>query len=30
MQELQLFNFNGSDIRTLMINDEPYFVGKVD
>lgn len=28
MQELQLFNFNGSNIRTLLIEDEPYFVGK--
>lgn len=28
MQELQLFNFNGTNIRTLLIEDEPYFVGK--
>lgn len=28
MQELQLFNFNGSNIRTLLIENEPYFVGK--
>lgn len=28
MQELQLFNFNGSNIRTLTIDNEPYFVGK--
>lgn len=28
MNELQLFNFNGSNIRTLLIEDEPYFVGK--
>lgn len=28
MNELQLFNFNGSNVRTLLIDDEPYFVGK--
>lgn len=28
MNDLQLFNFNGSNIRTLLIEDEPYFVGK--
>lgn len=28
MNNLQLFNFNGSNIRTLLIEDEPYFVGK--
>lgn len=27
MEELQLFNFEGSEVRTLKINDEPYFVG---
>lgn len=27
MNDLQLFNFNGSNIRTLLIEDEPYFVG---
>lgn len=26
--ELQLFNFDGQQVRTVMINDEPYFVGK--
>ena len=25
--KLQLFNFNGSKVRTLVIDDEPYFVG---
>lgn len=28
MNELQLFNFNGQEVRTLLIDDEPYFVGK--
>lgn len=28
MSELQIFNFNGSDIRTLTIDGEPHFVGK--
>lgn len=28
MNDLQLFNFNGSNIRTLLVEDEPYFVGK--
>lgn len=28
MNDLQLFNFNGSNIRTLLIEDKPYFVGK--
>lgn len=28
MNDLQLFNFNESNIRTLLIEDEPYFVGK--
>lgn len=28
MNELQNFVFDGSQIRTLAINDEPYFVGK--
>ena len=27
MNELQLFNFEGNEVRTLKINDEPYFVG---
>lgn len=26
--KLQLFNFEGSQVRTLEIDDEPYFVGK--
>ena len=28
MSELQIFNFNDTDIRTLTIDNEPYFVGK--
>lgn len=28
MSELQIFNFNGENIRTLTIDEEPYFVGK--
>lgn len=28
MNELQQFNFEGTNIRTVLINDEPYFVGK--
>lgn len=28
MNELQLFNFKGSNIRTVLVNNEPYFVGK--
>lgn len=28
MNEIQNFVFDGSQIRTLAINDEPYFVGK--
>ncbi|OFO55633.1 phage antirepressor [Nosocomiicoccus sp. HMSC059G07] len=28
MQELQIFNFEELPVRTLMIEDEPYFVGK--
>ena len=28
MNELQVFNFNNNEVRTLLINDEPYFVGK--
>lgn len=27
MNELQLFNFEGQQVRTVMVNDEPYFVG---
>lgn len=28
MQEIQNFNFNGSQVRAMTINNEPYFVGK--
>lgn len=28
MNELQVFNFNSNEVRTLLINNEPYFVGK--
>ena len=28
MNEPQLFNFKGQQVRTVTINDEPYFVGK--
>lgn len=28
MNNLQLFNFEGNEVRTLKIEDEPYFVGK--
>lgn len=28
MNVLQIFNFKESEVRTLLINDEPYFVGK--
>lgn len=28
MNNLQLFNFEGNKVRTLKIDDEPYFVGK--
>lgn len=28
MNELQLFNFNGQQVRTVTINHEPYFIGK--
>lgn len=28
MEELQLFNFENQDVRTVLINEEPYFVGK--
>lgn len=28
MNELQLFNFENNQLRTLLINDEPWFVGK--
>lgn len=25
---LQIFNFKGNEVRTVTINDQPYFVGK--
>ncbi|MGK4034064.1 phage antirepressor [Pediococcus acidilactici] len=28
MNELQNFNFEGNEVRTVLINGEPYFVGK--
>lgn len=28
MNNLQLFNFNGNQVRTVLIENEPYFVGK--
>lgn len=28
MNELQTFRFNNDEVRTVLINDEPYFVGK--
>ena len=28
MKEVQVFNFEQSNVRTMMINNEPYFVGK--
>ncbi len=28
MSELQIFSFNGLDVRTVLIDGEPYFVGK--
>jgi anti-repressor protein len=28
MDNLQMFNFEGNEVRTLKIDDEPYFVGK--
>lgn len=28
MNDLQVFNFEGADVRTVTIEDEPYFVGK--
>lgn len=28
MNQSQLFNFNGQQVRTLVINSQPYFVGK--
>lgn len=28
MEQLQVFNFHDNQVRTLLINDEPYWVGK--
>ena len=28
MNELQTFRFNNDEVRTVLINNEPYFVGK--
>ncbi|MFK4897355.1 BRO-N domain-containing protein [Lactococcus petauri] len=28
MNELQNFNFNGNQLRTVLIDNEPFFVGK--
>lgn len=28
MNEMQIFNFDGSQVRTFLINEEPYFAGK--
>ncbi|MCD8800700.1 phage antirepressor [Mammaliicoccus sciuri] len=28
MQELQIFNFDSKEVRTIVVNEEPYFVGK--
>lgn len=28
MNELQIFNFDSNEIRTVVVNEEPYFVGK--
>ncbi|WP_208422143.1 phage antirepressor [Latilactobacillus fragifolii] len=28
MKDVQLFNFNGNHVRTVLIDNEPYFVGK--
>ena len=28
MNELQIFNFENNQVRTVLINEEPYFVGK--
>lgn len=27
MQELQIFNFDSNEVRTVVVNEEPYFVG---
>lgn len=28
MNDLKLFNFENHEVRTLLMNGEPYFVGK--
>lgn len=28
MNELEVFNFNGNDVRTLVVDEEVWFVGK--
>ncbi|WP_305751861.1 phage antirepressor [Mammaliicoccus sciuri] len=28
MNELQIFNFESNEVRTVVVNEEPYFVGK--
>ena len=28
MNEIKIFKFNEKDIRTVVVNGEPYFVGK--
>ena len=28
MNEIKIFKFNEKDIRTVVLNGEPYFVGK--
>lgn len=28
MNQLQIFNFESKEVRTVVVNDEPYFVGK--
>ncbi|STP30719.1 toxin-antitoxin system, toxin component, Bro family [Enterococcus durans] len=28
MNTLQIFNFEQNEVRTILVNDEPYFVGK--
>ncbi|WP_078104451.1 BRO-N domain-containing protein [Mammaliicoccus sciuri] len=28
MNELQIFNFDSNEVRTVVVNEEPYFVGK--
>ena len=28
MEQLQVFNFKDNEVRTTLINDEPYFIGK--